>query len=513
MNPPLAPSELAQRCVSQRFVERIPIHFARRHVLIGLADEDPQRVEVVTDDEHRRPTVENLALALDCEVRLRLCQADAILECIDRAYQQQRPDVERFVHTLGGAAVIELEDNRTEGDLLDNAARAPVIKLVNMLLFEAAQRRASDVHIQPCEDSLSVRLRIDGLLVDYLSPPPVLHDEIVSRIKVIGGMDIAERRLPQDGRTTVRIGSRLIDLRVSIIPTAAGERVVLRLLDKSARLYDLAQLGMAVDVRAHFEQLIQRSHGLILLTGPTGSGKTTTLYAALQRIDVRRLNVVTLEDPIEYHLPGISQTQVAQRKGMTFATGLRSVLRQDPDVIMVGEIRDAETARLAIQAALTGHLVLSTLHTNDAAGAIARLLDLGIEPYLVADALLAVGAQRLVRRICAHCRVQTPWDPAVATQLGRALQNGDAHQWGRGCDRCAGSGYYERVAIGELLVVDELLRTRIHARSAANSLRAAARRGGMRSLRGDGLRLVDAGLTTPAEVLRVTPGDAPATEE
>jgi general secretion pathway protein E len=382
-----------------------------------------------------------------------------------------------------------------------------VIKLVNLMLFDAAKRRASDVHVQPLEEGLVVRLRIDGVLFDHLHPGKHLHDEIVSRIKVMGGMDIAEKRLPQDGRTTVRVGQRLIDVRISTIPTAHGERVVLRLLDKGARLYDLTELGMADDVLQRFEELVGRSHGMILMTGPTGSGKSTTLYAALQRIDYKQLNVVTLEDPIEYHLAGISQTQVSERKGMTFATGLRNVLRQDPDVIMVGEIRDQETARLAVQSALTGHLVLSTLHTNDAVGAIARLLDLGIEPYLVADALLGVGAQRLVRLICLKCKQSVQVDPREADALGLNGEDRTGIHQGIGCEACGGTGYHDREALVELLTVDERVRALIHERAPAGEIRTATIRAGMRSLRREGIRKILAGRTTPAEVLRVTRSD------
>ncbi len=493
--------ELDPARICERFVQRVPIHFARRHALIGLETDQPQVVEIATDDPNRQGVVDNLAVTLDCETRLVTADGATIQRLIDLAYQQQRIDIQGVVEQIAAPDELDVETLKSDADLLDNATRAPVIKLVNLALFEAARKRASDLHIQPTEQGLVIRLRIDGVLFDYLKPPGHLHDEIVSRIKVMGGMDIAEKRLPQDGRTTVRVGKRLIDLRISSVPTAHGERVVLRLLDKGARLYELTQLGMAEDVLTTFRGLIRRSHGMILMTGPTGSGKSTTLYSALQELDYGSLNVVTLEDPIEYHLPGISQTQVSDRKGMTFATGLRSVLRQDPDVIMVGEIRDEPTARLAIQSALTGHLVLSTLHTNDAAGAVARLLDLGVEPYLVADSLLAVGAQRLVRLNCKECAVQVSVDPHEARELGLEVEQISK---GAGCERCSGTGYYDRQAICELLVVDETVRNLIHERAQASRIRSAAVAGGMRTLRRDGVRRILAGQTTPAEVLRVT---------
>ncbi len=488
--------------ISRLFAERIPIHFARRHTLVGLNDNDDRFIRVATDDADKQRIVDNLAVTLDCAVRLEVHDAAAIQAAINTAYEEQSVDVAGAIHRIdvenGSEQAVQVE-----GDLLDNATCAPVIRLVNLVLFEAARRRASDVHVHPHDGHVMLRLRIDGVLIDYQQVPGTLRDELTSRIKVMAGMDIAEKRLPQDGRSTVRIGERLIDLRVASIPTAHGERIVLRLLDKGARRYDLTELGMPDDTRRRFEQLIQRSHGMILMTGPTGAGKSTTLYAALQCIDYQRLNVVTLEDPIEYQLVGISQTQVSNRKGMTFAAGLRSLLRQDPDVIMVGEIRDEETARLAIQSALTGHLVISTLHTNDAAGALTRLLDLGIEPYLVADSLLGVGAQRLVRTNCSACSHVARFEQADLAELG--LEPGrDGYHAGGGCEQCDGLGFRGRVGLFELLVIDDAIQALIHQQAALNAIRNAARQQGMRTLREEGVRLVQAGATTPAEVLRVT---------
>jgi general secretion pathway protein E len=341
------------------------------------------------------------------------------------------------------------------------------------------------VHVQPYESTLVVRLRIDGVLYDSFELPKSFQDEVISRIKVMGHMNIAEKRLPQDGRATVQSGDRAIDLRIATLPTTFGERAVIRLLDKGERLYTASEIGMDERSLQQFRQLITSEHGIVLVTGPTGSGKTTTLYAALREIDSKRRNILTLEDPVEYRLPGISQTQISDKKGMTFASGLRSVLRQDPDIIMVGEIRDGETAVMAIQSALTGHLVFSTLHTNDAASAIARLLDLGIEPYLLASSLMGVLAQRLVRRVCPACG-------------GRAA---------RACDECRRTGYRGRVGIFELLRVDESIRQRIQARATAADIKAAAVASFMRTLREDGLAKVGRGITTAEEVLRVTMGD------
>ena len=367
-----------------------------------------------------------------------------------------------------------------------------MIRLVNHLLSDAVKAGASDIHIQPYEDRIVVRQRIDGVLSDSIEVPKTVQEEVITRIKVLGRMNIAEKRLPQDGRATVQLGDRVVDLRIASLPTSHNERIVIRLLDKSAQLYSLDEIGMPSRTCQTFRKLIRRDHGLILVTGPTGSGKSTTLYSALQEINSRDQNVLTIEDPIEYQLDGINQTQVNEKKGMTFATGLRSVLRQDPDIIMVGEIRDRETAVMAIQASLTGHLVFSTLHTNDAASAVTRLLDLGIEPYLVSSSLVAALAQRLVRRLCPACKT-----PSLHGFVAS------------GCERCRSSGFSGRVGIFELLVLNESSRTLVESRASAADIRQAAIDDGMRMLRRDGLDKIEAGLTTREEVERVASlGDA-----
>jgi type II secretory ATPase GspE/PulE/Tfp pilus assembly ATPase PilB-like protein len=351
-------------------------------------------------------------------------------------------------------------------------------------------------------------------LYDAFSIPKNTQEEVISRIKVMGRMNIAEKRLPQDGRATVQVGDRAIDLRIATLPTTFGERAVIRLLDKGTRLYSAAELGMSPATLARFRRLIAREHGIILATGPTGSGKTTTLYAALRDIDRKGQNILTLEDPIEYRLEGISQTQVSDKKGMTFASGLRSVLRQDPDIIMVGEIRDHETAVMAIQSALTGHLVLSTLHTNDAASAVTRLLDLGIEPYLLASSLIGVVAQRLVRRVCAACAGAGNPSAQELAQLGLQRSDANSVRKGTGCAVCRRTGYRGRVGLFELLVVDDALRRQIELRAASADIKAAAISGGMSTLRHDGVAKILAGSTTIEEVIRVTMAeDERVTEE
>jgi len=402
----------------------------------------------------------------------------------------------------------------TSDDLLDVVNRPPVIRLVNDVLFRALQLRASDIHVHPYETKIQIRYRIDGILYDVLTLNRNVLPLIISRIKVMAGMDIAERRLPQDGRCSVRLGQREVDLRISTVPTSYGERSVLRLLDKSTGLFGLDELGLWKDDLKKFDTLLHRSHGVIFVTGPTGSGKSTTLYACLNRINSSEKNVITIEDPIEYQLEGISQIQVASKKGMTFATSLRHVLRQDPDVIMVGEVRDIETARMAIQSSLTGHLVFSTLHTNDSAGAVTRLLDLGLEPYLVSSSLIAVIAQRLVRKVCPDCREDYKPTPHELRELGLGnvrtggtSENGGKFFVGTGCDKCFQTGYRGRTGIYEMMLINDETQDLIYKRKTAGTIKKIALDAGMQTLRMDGARKVLAGITTIPEVLRVTQTD------
>jgi general secretion pathway protein E len=500
---------LGERQVSHEFIVTVPIAFARRHTVIGLASEG-DAMTVALADLAQWPHVHTLGKVLGKRILPVFAPRREILRVINVAYQQQSGQAERLIGELDSGQVMdELNQASQSEDLLDLASRAPVIKLVNLVLLEAVKRRASDVHVQPYEDRLAIRFRIDGVLHDVFDPPPALQAEIISRIKVMGGMNIAEHRLAQDGRATVEVGDRVVDLRVSTLPTSFGERAVIRLLDKSSRLYHLSDLGMRDVALEMFRKQIHMDHGIILVTGPTGSGKSTTLYAALQEINSKELNILTLEDPIEYRLEGISQTQVNYQKGMTFASGLRHVLRQDPDIIMVGEIRDGETARMAIQSALTGHLVFSTLHTNDAAGAVTRMLDLGVEPYLLASSLLGVLAQRLVRRICPECRaVYAPvtedfhrWNLMPEDMASQTLYKG------AGCPACSGTGYTERIGIFEMLTVTEPIREQILQRGKSSSIKSLAVENGMQTLHSCGLEKAAQGHTTLDEVARVTSRD------
>ncbi len=501
---------------SAEFVATIPIGFARRHAVLGLVGgsaERDNRLLVALSDLESWEQAQVVSRLLDRPITPILAPRDVILAAVNHAYEQRTGQAQAMVEKLDRKQVLD-ELGRLTGsreDLLDNAARAPIVKLVNLIIFEAVKSDASDIHIQPYEDSLVVRTRIDGVLYDSFNLPRSVQDEVVSRIKVMARMNIAEKRLPQDGRATVQVGDRVIDLRIASLPTSFGERVVIRLLDKSARLFDLTELGMPARTLEQFRSLITLEHGLVLVTGPTGSGKSTTLYAALSQLNSREKNILTLEDPIEYQLDGISQTQVSDRKGLTFASGLRSVLRQDPDVIMVGEIRDSETATMAIQSSLTGHLVFSTMHTNDAASAVTRLLDLGIEPYLVASSVMGVLAQRLVRKVCTKCGARVEPGAAELQWLGVDRAQASHMRVGSGCSACRHTGFRGRVGTFEMLIVDEPIRRLIQSRATASEVKDSAVRAGVRTLRDDGIDKILAGVTTIAEVERVT--HAPEADE
>jgi len=459
----------------------LPYHFAKAKGLLA-ARAQAESVELWL----RAGSVEAASIAearriLGRPVKTETLAADQFDRLLAQAYSRAGRSAEQLAVDLGqNVDLAQLAQELPQiTDLLEAEDDAPIIRLLNAILTQALRDGASDIHIEPYEARSAVRFRIDGTLYPAIEPPRALHPAIVSRIKVMAHLDIAEKRLPQDGRITLRVGGRAVDVRVSTLPAGHGERVVLRLLDKQAARLDLDALGMSVATLQELDALIHAPHGILLVTGPTGSGKTTTLYAALSRLDRSGRNMMTVEDPIEYDLDGISQTQVNPRIGLDFARALRSILRQDPDIIMIGEIRDLETAQIAVQASLTGHLVLATLHTNDAAGAVTRLIDMGIEPFLLSSSLLGVMAQRLVRRICPQCNAQ-------------------------GCTACGHTGYRGRTGIYELLTVDSELRNMIHDAAAEEGIRAHALAHGMISLREDGERWVSDGTTSLEEVLRVT---------
>ncbi len=481
-----------------------PYSFAKRHgVVVG---ETRDGVVTVLYKRPLRPAViAEVQRLIDAPVKLTAVEADAFDQNLARLYDQGGDAAMAMVQDLGeGLDLEEVAESLTESqDLLESEDDAPIIRLINAILTQAIKEGASDIHFEPYENRLAVRLRVDGVLREILQPPRELAPLIVSRLKVMAKLDIAEKRLPQDGRITRSIGGHVIDMRISTLPSGSGERVVLRLLDRQAGRLNLEQLGMDEHVFALTEQIISKPHGIFLVTGPTGSGKTTTLYAALVQLNNRSRNILTVEDPVEYYIDGIGQTQVNTKVDMSFARGLRAILRQDPDVVMVGEIRDIETAEIAVQASLTGHMVFSTLHTNTAVGAVTRLRDMGVEPFLVSSTLTGVLAQRLVRRLCPHCKTAHSATPAECQQLGIDASERPLLYSPAGCDQCNQSGYLGRTGIYELAVIDADLRRMIHDGASEQEMERHAR-SVTPGIREDGVRKVLAGITSMEEVMRVT---------
>jgi len=496
--------------VDSSLTTKVPISFIREYHMVPYCRNGSSYLVAVNDPLNLLP-LDDLRLLLDGPVSPMLCRRSDIQFIIDTYFEQQSERAGELIDNivLSGeeeGKVHTLDHIESERDLLDLANEAPIIKLINLIISGAVKERASDIHLEPFEHAVRIRYRIDGVLYEKFTVPRAQQAALVSRVKIMANLNIAEHRLPQDGRIKIRLSGKEIDIRVSIIPIAHGERVVMRILEKGNFLFSLEQLGM--DERDHklMDRLITSSHGIILVTGPTGSGKSTTLYAALQRVNSPDKNIITVEDPIEYLIPGIGQIQVRPKIGLTFAAGLRSILRQDPDIILIGEIRDMETAEMAVQASLTGHLVFATLHTNDSAGAITRLINMGIESFLVTSSTIAIQAQRLVRRICSECKVPVSPDPESLREVGIQPEDPRVHNisQGQGCEKCSYRGYYGRTGIFELMVMSPRIQEMVLQGADSNAVKREARREGMRTLREDGSEKILRGETTLEEILRVT---------
>jgi general secretion pathway protein E len=494
--------------IDHEWIKKVPIHFARRYRVLPLKVDD-EALMVATTDPLETAALDDLRLLLGIPVKVVLTSALSLMGCLNRAYDEiaSPTGAEEVMEDIAASENLdqlahELDEPQ---DLLDATDEAPIIRLVNSVLFQAVRQRASDIHFESFERGLVVRYRIDGVLYPILTPPKHLQASIIARLKIMAGLNIAEKRLPQDGRFAIRTAGKDVDLRVSVLPTSHGERVVLRLLEKENRLLNLSEMGFSPDHLRAIQQLIHLTHGIVLVTGPTGSGKTTTLYAALSEINAPDKNIITVEDPVEYQLVGIGQMQVNPKINLTFAAGLRSILRQDPDVIMIGEIRDRETAEIAIHASLTGHLVFSTLHTNDAASAATRLIDMGIEPFLVASSVVAVLAQRLIRKLCPSCK--KPYEPADEELIRLGVVPGKSRPTfyrGVGCPTCSQTGYRGRTGVHELLMMDDEIRRLIGSKADSAVIKQAAFAKGMVMLKEAATEKIFSGVTTTEEVMRVT---------
>ncbi|MDM8550459.1 type II secretion system ATPase GspE [Desulfobacterales bacterium HSG2] len=520
--------QLPMNNIGTEATQNIPIHFLKKYFMVPLESggqasppDTPDALnvmagELIMKDDHQEPghiiaindptcfqPLDDLVRIIKANnFQIVLSTKEAILSAINISYDFSRDSAEQLVQDMeeNGATIIsEIEDT---ADLMDDTSDAPIIKLVNHIISQSIKGRASDIHIEPYQDSFKVRYRVDGILYDLLTPPKWIQPALTSRIKVMAKMNIAEKRLPQDGRIELKFGDQDIDIRVSTIPISFGERVVMRLLNKSTSLLELSELGMSPERLKQIKELVASPNGIILVTGPTGSGKTTTLYAVLSSINTPDINIITIEDPVEYQLRGISQIQVNPKIDLTFALGLRSIVRQDPDVVLVGEIRDRETAEIAVQSALTGHLVFSTLHTNDSASAITRLVDIGVEPFLISSSVIAVAAQRLVRVLCPECKEPYIPDDVALETIGitqEQARNGTIHR-AKGCQNCLNTGYRGRVAILEMMIMNSRLKSLILKTFDSNKIKEEAN---MATLRQDGIHKILTGVTTIEEVLRV----------
>jgi general secretion pathway protein E len=514
------------------FTQQVSIQFLKKYAMVPIKNMSPmpglseneessaktdQSVILINDPSSFQPLDDVIKILGWDNVTLLLSTRESILSLINTAYDSSRDTAQQLVADMEESAYDIISEIEETADLLDDTSDAPIIKLVNHIISQSVKSGASDIHIEPYQNAFKVRNRVDGVLYDLLSPPKWMQSSLISRIKVMAKMNIAEKRLPQDGRFEVKIGDQSIDIRVSTIPITHGERLVLRLLNKSTKLFNLPELGIRDERLEIVEKLIQSSHGIILVTGPTGSGKSTTLYAILSKINSPDINIITIEDPVEYQLKGIGQIQVNSKIDLTFSRGLRSIVRQDPDVILIGEMRDQETADIGVQSALTGHLVFSTLHTNDSASAITRLIDIGVEPFLISSSVIAVIAQRLVRVLCNECKEPYQPDEETLKQLRQIKINEDLGQTDLpasddtitiyrsvGCPKCFQSGYKGRIGIYEIMVLNESLQTMIMKTHDSHQIKKEAASHGMTSLYDDGIQKVLDGTTTIEEVLRVT---------
>lgn len=504
-----SPITLAKMRVPQDVIDLIPKDLAQTYKMVAVARlgkklfvamADPLNVLALDDLRRVRANLQIIPL---------ISTEKAVIDFLNNAQTAVGGGIDAILKDVDVSDVELAKDKADEinlDQLVESSEEGPVIKLVNLMLVQAIKDRASDIHIEPFEKQLRLRYRVDGVLYDSTAPPKGLQSAIASRIKIMANLDIAERRLPQDGRFRIKLAGREVDLRVSILPTIHGEKIVMRVLDKGNLNMNLESLGLAPDELQKFKNAIDAPHGMILMTGPTGSGKTSTLYAVLTQLNTSDVNIVTVEDPVEYQMIGVNQVQVKTEVGLTFAGGLRSILRQDPDIVMVGEIRDSETADIAVKAALTGHLVLSTLHTNDAPGAIARMVDMGIEPFLVSSSVLMVCAQRLLRKICPHCKeaFKVPEDVIARLSLSAEEASGNTYYRGRGCSRCKDTGFLGRMAILEVLSITNAIREQILHNTSAKVLKDLALKEGLKTLRMAGLEKAKLGLTSLDEVLRVS---------